>query len=244
MKKLIALVVTGLMSSAAATSAVADTLGLQVGGGYWQPNVDGDVVANVNVEDELDIEDIGSAYFYFNFEHPLPLVPNLRVARTHIDKEGNGRLNTNFTFEGQNFIAGQRTKNKLDLSNTDFTFYYELWDTSGDLDVGVTARWFKGEVDIGSTVEENDLVLPMLYVRAEAELPFTGFYAGGLVNTSSYSGDSIVDGELKIGWRKKDFILPDFGVELGYRRLDLDVDDSVDIDLDLSGAFININGNF
>lgn len=242
MKKLIALVVALGVSNFG--SAWADTLGLEVGGGYWQPSTDGDVIAGVDVEDELDLEDIGAAYFYFNFEHPLPLVPNLRVARTHLDKDSRGRLATNFTFEGVNYAAGQVTQNTLDLSSTDITLYYELWDTSGDFDVGLTARWFKGEVDIDRTTETTDLVIPMLYARAEAELPLTGFYVGALVNVASYSGDSITDGEVKVGWRKKDFILPDFGVELGYRSLDLDVDEEVDIDVDLSGIFINMNGRF
>lgn len=222
----------------------ADTLGLEVGGGIWIPSTDGDVIAGVDVEDELDIEDFGTPYFYFNFEHPLPIVPNLRMARTHLDEEGEGRLATNFSFEGQNFTAGQTTLNNLDLSSTDVTLYYELWDTSGDFDVGLTARWFNGEVDVNGTRETADIVLPMLYVKAQAELPFSGFYVGGMANVTSYSGDSISDAEVKVGWRKKDFILPDFGVELGYRRLDLDVDESVDIDLELSGAFIYINGKF
>ncbi len=225
-----------------AVEVSADNLGLEVGGGYWLPSTDGDVIAGVDVEDELDIEDFGTPYFYFNFEHPLPLVPNLRMARTHLDEEGQGRLATNFSFEGSNFTAGQTTLNNLDLSSTDVTLYYELWDTSGDFDIGLTARWFNGVVEVGGTVESADIVIPMLYVKAQADLPFTGFYLGGMANVTSYSGDSISDAEVKVGWRKKDFILPDFGVEVGYRRIDLDVDESVEIDVELSGAFINFNG--
>lgn len=224
--------------------ASADVLGLEVAGGYWQPDVDGDAVAGVDVDEELGIEDIGSAYIYAQFEHPIPLIPNIRVARTHIDKEGTGRLNTNFTFEGQNFVAGQVTRNKVDLSHTDITAYYEIIDTGGDLDVGLTARWFRGEVDINGFIEEAEIVLPMAYARAKADLPFTGFYVAGRVNAASYSGDSITDAEVNLGWTRKDFILPEFSAELGYRSFDIDVEESVFIDLDLSGVFINIRGDF
>ncbi len=47
-----------------------------------------------------------------------------------------------------------------------------------------------------------------------------------------------------MGWQKKDFILPEFGVELGYRSLSIDADENVEIDLDLSGAFLLIKGNY
>ena len=230
--------------SLAAPLASADTLGLEIGGGYWIPDVDGDVVSGVDVDSELDIEDIGSAYVYAQFEHPMPIIPNLRVARTHVDKEGTGRLNTNFTFEGTAFTAGQVTLNKVDFSNTDITLYYDLWDIGGDFDIGLTARWFEGEVDIDGTVEAAEIVLPMVYANARIDLPFTGTYLGAQLNAASYSGDSITDSELKIGWQKKNFILPEFGVELGYRNLSLDVEESLDIDLDLSGAFLNFKGNF
>ena len=218
-------------------------LGLEVGGGYFLADVDGEVVAGVDVQNGLDIDEIGSPYFYFNFEHALRLIPNLRVARTHIDEEGQGALDQSFVYEGRTFTAGQVVLNKVDFSHTDVTLYHDFWDIGGDFDLGLTGRWFDGEVDLGGTIETADILIPMVYANARIDLPFSGFYLGAQANVGSISGDSISDGEVKVGWRREDFILPDFSVEVGYRSYTIDVEESVNIDLDLTGAFINFKGN-
>ena len=101
----------GFSSTANAAGGVPGTdlavFGLEVGGGYFLAEVDGDVVAGVDVKNDLDIEDIGSPYFYFNFEHALPLVPNLRVARTHIDEESQGRLIKPLPIKGAHLLQGR-----------------------------------------------------------------------------------------------------------------------------------------
>jgi outer membrane protein len=237
----------GFSSTANAAGGVPGTdlavFGLEVGGGYFLAEVDGDVVAGVDVKNDLDIEDIGSPYFYFNFEHALPLVPNLRVARTHIDEESQGRLDQTFTYKGRSFTTGQVVLNKVDFSHTDITLYHDFWDMGGDFDLGLTARWFDGEVDLAGTIESADVLIPMVYANARIDLPFSGLYLGAQANVGSMSGDSISDAEVKVGWRREDFILPDFSVEVGYRNYTIDVEESVNIDLDLTGAFINFKGN-
>ncbi len=227
--------------------AEADFIGLYIGGGYWNGDFSGDVIDDVSVDGELNISGDSSNYLYAHIEHPLPLIPNIRVARTSIDDSGVGTLNTNFTYEGVNFNAGQVVRTDIDLTHTDFTLYYEVIDVGMDLDVGLTARYLDGQVDIDGVKETADTVLPMLYLRGKVGLPFTGTYFGGDINAVSYSGNTLMDYSLAVGWETENFILPEFGIEAGYRRFSLDVDEDdadINIDMDVDGIFVNLTAHF
>lgn len=222
----------------------ADTVGFFVGGGVWDANFSGSVITSVDIESELNIESAGSTYVYAHLEHPLAFIPNVRVARTNIDESGSGVLSSGFNYEGTGFTVGQSVASSVDLSHTDLTLYYELIDVGMDLDLGITARYLEGEVSINNVRESAEVILPMIYVRGKFNLPFTGTYIGGQVNAASYSGDSIFDGDLKVGWQTENFIFPEFGVEAGYRQFSVDADESVRIDLEMDGAFVNLTAHF
>ena len=132
----------------------------------------------------------------------------------------------------------------MDLSHTDLTLYYELIDVGMDLDLGLTARYLEGEVELNNVRESAEVLLPMIYLRGKFNLPFTGTYIGGQVNAASYSGDSILDGDVKVGWQTENFIFPEFGVEAGYRQFSIDADESVLIDLEMDGVFVNLTAHF
>ena len=56
-----------------------------------------------------------------------------------------------------------------------------------------------------------------------------------------------MDYAVKVGWEIENFILPEFGVEAGFRRFAIDAgDDDLDfvIDMDVEGVFFNITGHF
>lgn len=224
--------------------AQADSIGLHLGGGYWDTGFSGSVISGVSIESELDIESAGSNYVYLHIEHPLPFIPNLRAARTNIDESGIGTLSTNFAFEGTNFAVGQAVASHVDMSHTDLTLYYELIDTGADLDFGLTVRYLEGEVSLNGISESAEAILPMLYLRGKFNLPFTGTYIGAQANVISYSGDSMLDADLKLGWQTENFIFPEFGVEAGYRTFDIDVDESLLIDLEMDGVFVNLTAHF
>ncbi|MCB1647772.1 MAG: hypothetical protein KDI36_20095, partial [Pseudomonadales bacterium] len=92
-----------------------------------------------------------------------------------------------------------------------------------------------------------DVVLPMLYGRARFNLPFTGTWVGGDINYVGYSGNQIADYALKIGWETENFIFPEFGIEGGYRKFSIEVDEDdadVDVNTDIDGIFINLTAHF
>jgi len=228
-------------------AAQADFIGIHVGGGAWNSGFSGDIIADVSLDGDLNIHGDTGSYIYAAFEHPVPLIPNIKVARTTMDDAATGNLSTNFDFNGTSYVVNETVMTELDLSHTDFTLYYEVIDTGLDLDLGITARYFNGDVGLNGNREAIDVVLPMLYGRAKIGLPFTGTYIGGEGNIISYSGNQLADLAVHIGWETENFIFPEFGVQLGYRRFTLDVsedDADVAVDARADGVFVNLTAHF
>lgn len=237
------------LALAAALPARADIIGVYAGGGYWHNHLSGDLLAtDTSANNELGLDNANLGQWYINIEHPLPLLPNLRVAYSDISAQGQGNLDSGIVFDDKTF-SGQVSSN-FAVKMTDATFYYQLWDTGGDLDLGITARKLDGEVRLQSTGQQgsarlNDW-LPMLYGKARVDLPLTGLYAGVQGNGLAYSGNRLLDYSAFVGY---DFDIPgpvDVGVELGYRRLELKLADIGDFesDLRLSGPFANLTVHF
>ena len=66
------------------SSTYADFIGIYVGAGYWNADFSGDVVSDVSVTDQLQINGDASSQLYIAFEHPVPVLPNIRVARSDV----------------------------------------------------------------------------------------------------------------------------------------------------------------
>lgn len=232
-----------LMVSAAAN---ADFLGVYAGVGYWRQSLSGDVISNVSIG-ELGATRSNGNYLYVAFEHPIPFIPNFKLARTSIDETGVGTLNTSFTYQGQTFTSGQAVGSRIDLTNTDLTAYYEIIDTGINLDLGLTGRFVNGEVAVDNASHKLKISLPMVYGHVRVPLPFTHTYADGNVNYASWSGNRVVDYAIAVGWQTRHFILPEFGVELGWRRFSIDVNENdadVKADAVIKGVFLNLTGHF
>ncbi|XOV88910.1 MAG: TIGR04219 family outer membrane beta-barrel protein [Pseudomonadota bacterium] len=240
-------VIAAVLLLSASLGARADFIGLYAGVGSWRSDFSGDVIDGVSLASDLAVAGDASNHFYVAFEHPIPLLPNVRLERTGIKDSGTGSISRSFDFAGQTFTASQTVATNIDLTHTDVTLYYEVVDIGMDLDIGLTARILQGEVTVDNAREDVSGGLPMLYARAKFGLPFTGTYLGGNINTISYSGNQLTDYALKIGWETENFILPEFGIEGGYRRwaLDVDADDvDVNVDMDIDGFFINLTAHF
>ncbi|ARN74421.1 TIGR04219 family outer membrane beta-barrel protein [Oceanicoccus sagamiensis] len=237
--------------------AQADTLGFEVGVSAWNQNYEGTVQSgpdSLDIEQTLGLEDETNNSFYVLIEHPIPLIPNVMLARTEMDIEETVNIDDGFIFDGTPFPSGTQVTTESDLSHTDLTLYYELLDNWVSLDVGVTVRQFDegitltGEVPIGPSTltlkasEEIDDTLPMLYVAAKFDLPLTGLYVGGDVNALAYDGDSLIDYKVNIGYETS-FGL---GIEAGFRSFDLDYEDSRDekADATIDGGYATLFYHF
>lgn len=242
------LLITGL-SCVLASNVWADTIGFELGAHSWQQNFSGDVssglVGNaVDVEADLGYSDETNNVIYALIEHPIPILPNVRIQQTELDLSANGSANFQF---GNISFAGP-VSSSIDLSHTDLTLYYELLDNWVSVDVGLTVRSINdGKIEItdqttGQTESfDADVVLPMLYVAARFDLPLSGLYIGADVNGVGISDNSLFDYRAKIGYETSIGL----GIEAGYRSFELDYDDDDDMaDLTIEGAYAGIFYHF
>ena len=232
---------------AASATASADFVGIYAGAGYWNQDFSGNAIDKVDVKNELGLDTASGNTFYVAIEHPVPVLPNVRVERTSISDSGSGTVHGTFTYEGQVYTANQQVNSEIDLSHTDLTLYYEIIDTGMDFDLGLTGRFVKGNVRVDTANQDVDVVLPMLYGHVKVGLPFTGTYFNGNANLVSYKGNSVTDFSLGVGWETDSFIFPEFGVEGGYRRYAIDVsqnDANVQVDAAVKGVYLNLTAHF
>lgn len=239
-----------LLASAAAR---ADTIfGLYAGAGKWQQEYAGEVVSgaeqlDVDLERDLDLDDERNTLLYLALEHPIPVLPNLRFNHTDISTSGENVLSETITFRGETFQTGDSVASDLELTQTDVVGYYELLDNVVSLDLGIGARWVEGHMEVVSTAgagrADFDGALPMLYGRARIDLPLTGFWAGADAMGIAYDDHRLLDLSAQLGWESRIGL----GAELGWRRLDLELDDVDDIDsadVEIEGPYAAINFHF
>lgn len=228
----------------------ADVIGGTIEIAYWKGNYGGNMVSkgtDISVSDELRFDDSGFLELSASLEHPVPVLPNVKIRHIDMDETQNGELD-DITFNGETFPNNADVTTNLDLSHTDLILYYEVLDNYVSIDVGLDVKRFDGQLDI---VEDDDPTtrsttkidetLPMLYGAAEVELPLTGLALGAEVSLVRFDGDSLQDARVRLRQN-----LSIAFIELGYRQFSIDVEDvsNVDVDADISGAYISTGLDF
>ncbi|SDZ90484.1 TIGR04219 family outer membrane beta-barrel protein [Microbulbifer marinus] len=235
-----------LCAALASGAASADTiLGVDASAGIWQPTYTGGIgVDNFNM-DEFALAEDNITFLQAALEHPIPLVPNIMLSHSSIQTDGAAQLGEFVQFGDETFLIGSEVSSDLDLSHTDATLYYEILDNWVNLDVGLTARQYKGELSVASafqseTIELNGY-LPMAYGMARFDLPFTGWSVIAQGNGTGYKGDTHTDLTAKVRW---DFAPGlDFAVEAGYRVMSLELQelDDLQTDIEIKGPYLGLN---
>lgn len=224
----------------------ADIIGGSVDVSYWLGGYSGQVTSlseTIDLENDLNFDDGGFVEFSASLEHPIPVLPNIRLKHIGLEESENGALNA--AFDGVPISTDVETN--LDLTHSDVVLYYEVLDNYVSVDIGLDIKVFDGRLLIEDRLSasrsetEIDEVVPMLYVAAEVELPFTGLSVGADVSAVSYSDNSLYDAKAKI---RQGFGLA--YLELGYRQLSIDIEDVSDIDVDaeISGAYLSTGIDF
>ncbi|RYY74801.1 MAG: TIGR04219 family outer membrane beta-barrel protein [Gammaproteobacteria bacterium] len=249
MKKLTLL--AAIAAATAASFANADTvLGVYAGYGSWDSSYDGKAGDPSITLKDLGVKDHKNKFFYVALEHPIPLVPNIRLSHTDISTKQTADISRTFTIDDVTYTQGDTVNSEFDLTHTDATLYYEILDNWVNLDVGLTVRQFDGFVYAASTTspliktkEKVDEALPMLYGKAQFDLPLTGLSVGVEGNYVSYSGDKVTDYSAKVSYLF-DSVL-DVGLEAGYRKLSLTVDeDDLQAKVDIKGPYAAVIAHF
>lgn len=245
--KRILLATSALLASTALHAAPGLTL---YGGGYnWNADFTGTISsggANIDVEDDLGMGKADQSVIWLGVEHAVPLIPNVRVRYFDLYESASNHLQRSFEFNGNQYVASTRVDSELELEMLEGTLYYTPIDTTLKLDLGLTVRHVDGFVRLNSFVSDSrldvDEMLPLVHAAARFDIPSTGAYLGAELNAIKYDDSSMNDYNVRMGWRS-DFLL---GVEVGYSRINLDLDDVANLttDLDMGGPYVALSLGF
>lgn len=256
-KTIIAAGIATLLSA----SVQADTLlGLYIGGHIWdvettgsfgeKNSTTGDVVSQ-----DFSFKDEQQGSFYIAFEHPIPLIPNIKISSTTLDTGGQTDITSNdFSFGDIAYPVGTSVDTIFDVNYIDYTFYYEILDNDLlSFDLGLTARDIDGNLSVTDNLgvlsiseEEFSAVVPMLYGSAVIGLPLTGvsvFFQG---NYTGYDDSSIYDFQVGVSYAVLDNLAVDLDIELGYKVVKMDIEDIDDVyaDMEFKGIFAGATVHF
>ncbi|BFM11348.1 TIGR04219 family outer membrane beta-barrel protein [Simiduia litorea] len=222
-----------LFLSLSAGTSLADTAAIHMGFGLWQADPEGSLYGYSL--DELNYKKSDNNFFYAAIEHPIPLLPNIRIQYNELETKGSSAILT--------VPATSRTK----LNHTDAVAYYELLDNWISFDLGLGVRRYDGgsELVLGGTQineSEADAYLPTIYADANFDLPFTGLSVGGNFQGGSFDDTEFTEYSLRLSYMYD--AIPDVGAELGYKRHNLSRLNDLDIDADFAGPYLSLKLSF
>jgi outer membrane protein len=239
-----------LSTALLASFATADFLGVEAGITAFSNNIDGNFKYKgdlINTKDTIGIDETNSNIgIWVSFEHPAPLIPNVKIKHVDLEYSGNKSLTNNTTFANKSFNANETIQSNIELTQTDFIAYYEILDNYVNLDLGLNLKLIDTKFKIASTnqVAQNDIstAIPMLYTKAKVELPFSGAFLEAELSYIGYSGNTIYDAQASVGYESS----LGLGANLGYRKINLKLDDVKDTSTNITvdGAFASVFYHF
>lgn len=235
-------------------SSQADTLlGLYAGAQGWNMETTGgfsDDGSNI----AFNFADKTKSSFYVALEHPIPLVPNIKLQRTAMDTAGDVLVSASFTFGDEIFTANSTALSDVKLTSTDAILYYEIFDNDLlSFDLGINAKYIDGELFV---IDKNDPtnsgreafsgVVPMAYSRIAIGIPATGLGAYVEGSFLSFDDQTLSDYQAAITYSLMENFAIDLTFQVGYRNVKLDLDDLDGIysNLEFKGAFAGLEVHF
>jgi outer membrane protein len=225
----------------------ADAIGVQAGAAYWSFDISGtarykttDSSNDIDVNDDLGYDDEDLGYYYIIIDHPLPLLPNVKLSRTDIDTDANGILSQTVVYGDIVFNANEPVSSEVQLDQTDITLYYRLLDNVANLDLGLNMKYIDATSRITGAVSGTESAdvsgwVPMLYGGAAIDLPFSGLEVGADGSIVKYQGSHFYDVTVRASYTTPWLL----GVDVGYRKIRLDLDDFDDsyADIEFDGPY-------
>ena len=227
-------------------TAQADFVGLNIGANHWTPDLTGSFGSTggsqINLMTDLGLDEPAPSNIVLILEHPIPLLPNVKYQSLDLDSSGSNFVDPldPLNFEGQSFSGA--VSSTFDLSHDDIVLYYEVLDNWVSLDFGLDLKVFDGEVEMtdggpGQTVLIDETV-PLFYISARFDLPFSGFYVGADINNNFNTGDgSAEDSSIMLGYESGSGL----GIEGGIKKFSLELNDinNLNADLEYDGIYLN-----
>jgi outer membrane protein len=237
------------------SAASAEIAGFEIGIAGWQASPSGWVqdegttgADRVDLEDDLQLGDETSGFAWIRLMHPIPVLPNIKLTYTPLQFEGSGTVDREFTFGNVTFTGSEQVDSEAELDQWDVTLFYEVLDNVVDLDLGINVKVLDGHFKATRrTTGETDEVdftapIPMLYANVGVNIPGTGIGLAVEASGIGYSGNSLSDIKASIGYTFAGVV----GVEAGYRRLQMKIDDIEDVsaDITIDGPYLGVAAKF
>lgn len=161
------------MVTCCAPNAFADFIGVHGSISGWQSTFSGKIAGTKKLAeregygwgvpsfDERGFDEEQQLFGYLAFEHPIPLIPNVRLGFSKIEDSGTSQEEINTRELSIGLINGkevyttlaQDVYTELNIDALDVTLYYEILDNWVNLDLGLTVRQMTGEFYESSYIE-------------------------------------------------------------------------------------------
>lgn len=205
--------------------------------------------SQTSIENTLHWEESQDLFFKAYLEHPLPVIPNVKLEYNDLSHQGSGPVSA-FTWGNITDFTGD-ISNKLNMHAFDVTLYYELVDNWASLDTGLTLRHVYGDITVvtGNTFisqEEKidyDTWIPMLYMKGRFEVPTTDLTFQSEFNAITYGGATMYDALFTLRYTAG----MGLGIEGGYRLIHLEDNElaaGLALDVDFNGPYAAVVWDF
>jgi len=225
----------------------------------YKPTSDND---KIDVKNDAHIGDKTKPWAKFKFEHPIPIIPNIKLAYMPMKFDGSGVLTRDIRWGNYTYKANADYNLSVKLDRVDTTLYYNLpfinTATAGKLDVelGLNVRtiMFDGKLNgtdrtTGQKVSESKsitLPIPMGHLAAEIK-PINQVSLLGEFNYIGYNKNTYYDYTAGLRLNSHGLIstpLKPF-IEVGYRYEKLKLDEKdVKTDLKIKGGYALVGVRF
>jgi outer membrane protein len=243
-----------LLAASLVAPAQADTLlGAYVGAQAWNMGVDGGFSNKESSLTDFSFDDKTNASFYVALEHPVPLIPNLKISRTSLDSEGVTTLTAEFEFDGTLYSENTNLNTEFDLTATDFILYYEILDNDlVTIDLGINGKHIDGTISVAEAsgnrmaAQEFSGIIPMGYAKVQLGLPFTGFGLHAEGSFLAIDDSKVSDFQAAITYSFVETLALDMTLQAGYRAMEVELDDFDDLysNLEFKGVFVGLEFDF
>lgn len=217
-------------------NSYADVIGVKADASYWNFNGSSKNEASAQqLPRDNDLKRQGTGQLSIALEHPIPLLPNVKIKYVNLDSQSE---------------VGSGFGSDVELNNTNYILYYELLDNIVSADIGVAATHLDGEVRQTSAAlsQRYDLsdFLPSLYAQAGVKLPFTGLSLKAEGSYGRLDDTRINDFQGELQYDFIDNFVVDMGAKLGYRIMNIDhkQDHLGDLKLEFKGPYIGLDVHF
>ena len=243
------------ISALLATAASADFLRVEGSIGAWQSDPTGTMkygnLPAFDVVDTAGFEATTNTYAWLYIKHPIPILPNFRFeyANPNFDATTKAEL----SYGDETFAAG--ASNALSLTQYDAVLYYNILDNTfwTTIDLGLDIKFIDGNYNISgnetvggtnvSVDEDFNVAMPLGYVRGRVQLPVTEIGIEAIVRGISYTGNTVVDAQIKVDYTMDFVPVIQPGIEIGYRHQQMTLDaGSIGIDANIDTTFSGVYG--